>query len=371
MKTSLLLALAFCFIGASARAQNARPPRIVSPEIEAGQKVTFRLRAPKAAEVVLQGQWAKQPVPMTRDADGVWSIAVENTPAGIWEYSFTVDGLNVLDPGNPALKPQREPGKSILHIPSTPPAPWDWQDVPHGTVHVHDYQSKALGRQRELWVYTPPGYESEASKKFPVLVLQHGSGDNQQTWVQHGKANWILDNLIAQGKARPMVMVMLDGHPLGATGFNDPAKRGAAMEAFQSELFDDALPLIKSLYRVETDAAHRAIAGLSMGGGQSLTVGLGNPDRFAWVGAFSAAPLSPESAQKFLADPAAANAKLRLLWIGVGKDDFLRQRNEDFVAALKEKGIHHEWVLSEGGHSWPVWRQYLSDFAPLLFTDAK
>ena len=371
MKNPLLLAFGICLLGASSLAQNARPPRIVSPEIEAGQKVTFRLRAPKASEVVLQGQWTKQPVPMTRDADGVWSATIENTPAGIWEYSFTVDGLNVIDPGNPALKPQREPGKSILHIPSTPPAPWDWKDVPHGTVHVHDYQSKALGRQREIWVYTPPGYERDGAKKFPVLVLQHGSGDNQQTWVQHGKANWILDNLIAQGKARPMVIVMLDGHPLGATGFNDPAKRGSAMEAFQHELFDDALPLVESLYRVETDAAHRAIAGLSMGGGQALTVGLGNPDRFAWVGAFSAAPLSSEAAQKFLVDPEAANAKFRLLWIGVGKDDFLRQRNEEFVAALKDKGIHHEWVLSEGGHSWPVWREYLAEFAPLLFTDAK
>jgi enterochelin esterase-like enzyme len=371
MKIPLLLALGVCLFGASVRAQNPRPPRIVSPEIEAGQKVTFRLRAPKAKEVVLQAQWSKEPVPMTRDAEGVWSATVENTPAGIWEYSFTVDGLNVLDPGNPALKPQREPGTSILHIPSTPPAPWDWQDVPHGTVHIHDYQSKALGRQRELWVYTPPGYERDGARKFPVLVLQHGSGDNQQTWVQHGKANWILDNLIAQGKARPMVMVMLDGHPLGTPSFQDPTKRAAAMEAFQNELFEDALPLVESLYRVETDAAHRAIAGLSMGGGQSLTVGLGNLDRFAWVGAFSAAPLSPEAAQKFLADPAAANAKLRLLWIAVGKDDFLRQRNEEFVAALQDKGIHHEWLVSEGAHSWPVWRHYLAEFAPLLFTDAK
>jgi enterochelin esterase-like enzyme len=371
MKTSLLFALAGYLLAISAPAQNARPPRIVSPQIEDGQKVIFRLRAAKAAEVVLQGQWDKHPVPMARDADGVWSAVVPNTPAGIWEYSFTVDGLNVIDPGNPEIKPQREPGKSILHIPSTPPAPWDWQDVPHGTVHIHDYQSKALGRQREIWVYTPPGYENDSAKKYPLLVLQHGSGDNQQTWVQHGKANWILDNLIAEGKAHPMVIVMLDGHPLGTPSFQDPAKRGAAMEAFQRELFEDALPLVESLYRLEPGPANRAIAGLSMGGGQSLTVGLGNPDRFAWIGAFSAAPLGPEASEKFLADPAADNAKVRLLWIGVGKDDFLRQRNEDFVAALKEKGIHHEWVLSEGGHAWPVWREYLAEFAPLLFKDAK
>ena len=369
MKILLLSALALCLATMSLSAQNPRPVRIVSPDIQAERLVTFRLRAPKATEVALQGQWNKERIPMTKDADGVWSASVENTPAGIWEYSFTVDGLNVLDPSNPALKPQREPGKSILHIPSTPPAAWDWQDVPHGSVHIHDYQSKALDRQREVWIYTPPGYEGDGGKKYPLLVLQHGSGDNQQTWVQHGKAHWILDNLIAQKKAHPMIVLMLDGHPLGTPSREEPAKRGDAMEAFQRELFEDALPLVEMLYRVESGPAHRAIAGLSMGGGQSLTVGLGNLDRFAWVGAFSAAPSSPEATQKFLADPEGANAKLRLLWIGVGKDDFLRQRNDEFISALKEKGIHYEWNLSEGGHSWPVWREYLAEFAPLLFKE--
>lgn len=353
----------------SLSAQAPRPVRIVSPEIQADNLVVFRLRAPKATEVALQGQWNKERIPMTKDAEGVWSAAVEHAPAGIWEYSFTVDGLNIIDPANSALKPQREPGKSILHIPSTPTAPWDWQDVPHGSVHIHDYQSKALGRQRELWVYTPPGYEAEGGTKFPLLVLQHGSGDNQQTWVQHGKAHWILDSLIAQKKAHPMIVLMLDGHPLGTPPREDPARRGSAMEAFQRELFEDALPLVEAVYRVESGPAHRAIAGLSMGGGQSLTVGLGNLDRFSWVGAFSAAPSSPEATERFLADPEGDNGKLRLLWIGVGKDDFLRKRNEEFIAALKGKGIHYQWNLSEGGHSWPVWREYLAEFAPLLFKE--
>ena len=221
---------------------------------------------------------------MTRGDDGVWTATVEPAPPGVWEYSFTVDGLSVLDPHNPAFKPQREPGKSMLHVPSTPPAPWDWQDVPHGTVHQHGDASKALGRAREMWIYTPPGYERDAEKKFPLLVLQHGSGDNHQTWVVHGKAHWILDNLIAQGKARPMIVVMLDGHPLGTPQRGDDARRAAALDAFRRELFEDALPLVESLYRVEKDAAHRAIAGLSMGGAQALNIGLGNPRRFAWVG---------------------------------------------------------------------------------------
>ena len=334
MKTSLLLALTLTQF--TALAQNAqRPPPIVSPEI-AGQRVTFRVRAPQAKEVALRAQWTKDAIPLTRGDDGVWNATVEPTPAGVWEYSFSVDGLNVLDSLNTALKPQREPGKSILHLPSTPLAAWDWQDVPHGTVHQHGYASKALGKPREIWVYTPPGYERDAEKKYPLLVLQHGSGDNDRTWVVHGKANWIFDNLIAEKKAVPMVVVMLDGHPFS------PGERGEnAMGLFQRELFDDAMPLVEATYRVEKDRTQRAIAGLSMGGGQALTVGLGNLDHFAWVGAFSSAPPSADAAQKFLADPEAANAKLRLLWIAVGKDDFLRQRNEEFVAVLKDKGIHY------------------------------
>ena len=358
MKKLLLPVIALALIF-TARAQDG------SDITAAGTPVTLKLRAPQAKEVALRAQWTKDPVAMTRSDDGVWSVTLDAVPSGVWEYSFGVDGLNLMDPQNPAFKPQREPQKSILHIASAPPAPWDWQDVPHGTVHQHGYASKALGRPRELRVYTPPGYERDAGKSFPLLVLQHGSGDNQRTWVEHGKAHWILDSLIAAGKARPMVVVMLDGHPLGMAQRGDETKRAAAMDAFRRELFEDALPLVESLYRVEKDPAHRAIAGLSMGGGQSLSIGLGNPDRFVWVGAFSAAP--PDAA---VAD-AAANAKLRLLWIAVGKDDFLRKRNEEFVAALKEKGVRHEWQLTEGGHAWPVWRGYLAEFAPLIFTEAK
>ena len=167
-----------------------------------------------------------------------------------------------------------------------------------------------------------------------------------------------------------MVVVMLDGHPLGTASRDAaPQQRGAAMDAFRRELFDDALPLVESRYHIEPDAAHRAIAGLSMGGGQSLSVGLANLDRFSWVGAFSAAPPSSEAATAVLADPAGANSKLKLLWIGCGKDDFLRSRNEEFVASLKDKDIRHEWQLTAGDHSWPVWRGYLAEFTPKLFKD--
>jgi len=168
-----------------------------------------------------------------------------------------------------------------------------------------------------------------------------------------------------------MVVVMLDGHPLGQMSRGAaPQRRGVAMEAFRNELLEDSLPLVESLYRVQRDPQNRAIAGLSMGGGQSLTVGLGNLDRFAWVGAFSAAPPSQEVAQAVLADPAASNAKLKLLWIGCGEDDSLKSRNEEFVAALNDKTIRHEWHLTTGDHSWPVWRRYLAEFAPKLFQES-
>jgi enterochelin esterase-like enzyme len=352
-----------------------RPVPAISPERGQNGSVTFRIRAPKdAKEIALRGQWSREPIALTKNDSGLWSVTVESVPAGVWEYGFNVDGLNVLDSLNPASKPQREPSKSILHIPGTPLNPWDQQDVPHGTVHQHNYQSTALGRPRELWIYTPAGYEAAGikapDKRYPLLVLQHGSGDNHQTWVVHGKAHWILDNLIATKRAEPMIVVMLDGHPLGSMSRDAPPReRGAAIDAFRRELFDDAMPLVESLYRVESGSARRAIAGLSMGGGQSLNVGLTNLDRFAWVGAFSAAAPATETTQAILENSATANAKLKLLWIACGENDFLKSRNEEFVASLKEKGIRHEWHLTAGDHSWPVWRRYLAEFTPKLFKD--
>jgi enterochelin esterase family protein len=355
-----LLAVALMVSAAQAQQTPATP---ATPD-----STTFTLRAPEAKEVTLRGQWSKQPIAMTKGEKGDWTVKLESVPAGVWEYSFSVDGLNVMDPNNPAFKPQRQPGKSILHIPSTPPAPWDWQDVPHGTVHMHGYASKVIGRPREVVVYTPPGYEQQPDKKYPLLVLQHGSGDNQRTWVDHGKAHWIFDNLIAGGQAVPMVVMMLDGHPLGMVGREaGDAKRIAAQEAFERELFDDAMPLVESHYRVEKEAARRAIAGLSMGGAQSLSVGMTNLDRFGWVGAFSAGPPAQARLDKFVADPAAANEKLKLLWIAVGHDDFLRERSDQLAVLLKDKGIRHTFKITDGDHSWPVWRGYLAQFAPLLF----
>lgn len=336
---------------------------------QSGVQRAFSLKATNAKCVELRGQWAKQGIAMTRGDDGTWSVTPDSIPEGIWEYSFTVDGLNVMDPHNPAIKPQREPKKNILHIPSVPPAPWDWQDVPHGTVHVHQYQSRALGRYRELLVYTPPGYETAPAQRYPLLVLQHGSGDNQRAWVEHGKANWILDSLFAAAKAVPTVVMMLNGHVDGAPVLGDKGQPLTSVEAFRSELFEDALPLAERDYRLAEGRENRAICGLSMGGNQSLSVGLGNLDRFAWVGAFSGAG-HLEALKPALDAPKETNEKLRLLWIACGRDDGSIKRHEAFIAALEKGGIRHEWHLTDGDHSWPVWRGYLAEFAPLLFRRA-
>jgi enterochelin esterase-like enzyme len=349
---------------AGAARAGRRPTPVRSPQILADRRVTFQLRAPRATEVVVAGQWPNGRAAMTKDANEVWSVTVGPVPAGVWEYSFQVDGVQMIDPGNPAIKPMREPCTSILHIPGEPPLPHDFQNVPHGAVHQHTYLSKSLGRLRELVVYTPPGYDKQADARFPTLYLQHGMGDNQATWVVHGKAHWILDNLMAQGKARPMVMVMMDGHASGGRGMAGFQSNTAD---FQRDLLEDVMPFVEANYRVKNDAASRAIAGLSMGGGQSLTIGLNHLDRFAWVAGFSSAVPAREAIAGFLNDPAAANAKLKLLWIGIGQGDFLLQQNQGFIATLKEKDIRHEWHLTEGTHSWPVWRLYLAELAPKLF----
>ncbi len=365
-KSRLLLIAVLCSVFTIfLRAQPAsRSDSIISPELQANHDVVFRINAPNAKEVSVFGQWTKNSLRLRPDRDGVWSGTANAVPAGIWEYSFNVDGIIMLDSANPEIKPTREPRVSILHIPDSPPQVWDFQDVPHGTVHQHNYFSKLLNREREMWVYTPPDYEIETGKKFPLLVLQHGSGDNEQTWVVHGKANWILDNLIAAGKARPMILVMLDGHPLGDL---NRAETSEAIEAFRHELFEEVLPMVERDYRVENQASQRGIAGSSMGGEQALMVGLDNPNQFAWVGSFSAVPPEGAAIHSALADAAGTNAKLRLLWIADGKDDFLFTNNVAFMAQLKEDGINFQSHITEGNHSWPVWRKYLAEFLPLLF----
>lgn len=346
-------------------AQDARPPRpkpVISPVFGDDGSVTFQIKAPGAKEVFVSGQMTKEKVALTRDEEGLWSATLRDIAPGIYEYGFTVDGLKMLDPGNLAIKPQRSPNTSILQIPGD--ASFDFKDVPHGTVHLHGHFSAPIQRYREFQVYTPAGYET-GTESYPLLVLQHGHSDRYATWVAHGRANWILDNLIADGKAVPMIVVMLDGHPIPES-YGD-ARSTANTEELRRDLLEATLPMVEKLYRVKPGRENRAIAGLSMGGLHALTIGLNHLDSFAWIGSFSAAPPEAPAIAAAVDDAEKTNATLKLLWIACGKDDFLLKENEKLTALLKEKSIRHEWHLTEGDHSWPVWRGYLADFLPRLF----
>lgn len=348
---------------AATSAQAQQPAPLVSPELLPDGGVTFRLKAPKASEVKVAGQFGPITA-LTKDAAGVWSATLPKVPAGVHEYHFIADGLNLIDPQNSLIKPQRWPGSSILHVPATPPAAWDWQNIPHGAVHEHTYLSKALGHPRRIIVYTPPGHPAGP---LPVLYLSHGYSDNEATWTVHGKAHWIMDALIAEKKALPMLIVMPDGHalPPGAAGFDDYGP--ANSDALCRELVQDILPLVESSYQVDPKPAARAFAGLSMGGHHALTIALNHHATFGWIGAFSAAPPPPMTVSAGLDDATATNRDLKLLWIACGKDDFLSKRNHEFNTLLKDKGIRYEFVETEGDHSWPVWRRYLTEFVPQLF----
>jgi enterochelin esterase family protein len=343
---------------------------LVSPEVHGDRSVTFRIRAPKAAEVALNGEWkGGGKLAMAKDDQGVWSLTVGPLEPDLYGYSFSIDGLTVTDPSNGVLKPMRSPRTSVVDVPGDPPRLHDWQEVPHGTVRLHEYVSKSLGRRRSLRVYTPPGYDKDSAATYPVLYLFHGSGDNEATWTSFGRAHLIADNLLAHGRAKAMIIVMTDGHAVVSGG---PETRGKNVEAFGRDLLEDVMPFVESTYRTKTDREHRAIVGLSMGGGQSLTVGLNHLDRFAWVGGFSSAIGNPETTiAAALADPSGTNAKLRLLWIACGKDDGLVKNAQTLSDVLKAKEIRHELKITEGNHSWPVWRKYLGEFLPLLFTDGK
>jgi enterochelin esterase family protein len=349
---------------AGAPAANRRP--VVSPEVAADRRVTFRLRARDARQVTVSGQFASDRVPLVKDADGIWAATVGPVEPGLYEYSFSVDGFRTIDPANAQIKPQRMPGSSILEVPGHPPLVTEIQDVPHGAIHVHQYFSRPLeGRLRRVHVYTPPDYERRPGVRYPVLYLLHGSGDNDACWTAHGRAHAIADNLIAQGKVVPMIVVMPDGHAFPPeTG---PGRPQENTQAFERDLLGEVVPLVEARYRVRTDPRSRAIAGLSMGGNQALTVGLGHADRFAWVAGFSSSVPPREVLEGPLGDPKALGKKLRWLWLGVGKDDGLRARNEELESWLKEKAIPHTWRLTDGGHAWPVWRGYLAEILPQLF----
>lgn len=346
----------------------AQRQTIISPEIHQDHRVTFRLRAPQAKEVEIEAGFVQGNQPMKKDENGLWSVTLGPAKPDIYEYVFNVDGLQVVDSSNAWLKVWLRNSRNLVEIPGDNPMFYEEQQVPHGTVHIHKYQSKSLGVPRQFYLYTPPGYETNRNTKYPVLYLFHGFGDKEDAWVVVGRANLIMDNLIAANKTKPFLIVM----PYGHTPSSPPVMRSIGRyEAFEKDLIEDVIPYVQRCYRASTEQKDRAIAGLSMGGGQSLTIGLGNLDLFGWVGAFSSAVPEQQNFEKLLAKPESINEKLKLFWIGIGRQDFLFEANQKFLERLKTDKIKHVSHITEGGHEWRLWRNYLNELAPLLFKDNK
>lgn len=347
----------------------ARPAPVESPRVNADRTVTFRLRAPSAQKVELSGQFLKGNQPMQQDDAGVWSITVGPVEPNLYPYNFVVDGAGVADPANPDVFPNERFKPSLVDVPGAEPSLHSLQSVPHGAMTYCYYESKTLQQTRPLVIYTPPGYQS-GTEKYPVFYLVSGTTDTEETWFRAGRMNFILDNLLAQKKAVPMIVVTPYGN-MNMDAVRPSSPEVTAMyQKFNDELVGSIMPFVESSYRVLADREKRAIAGFSRGGGQSLFTAFNNPDKFAWIGSY-AAYLTPEACARHFpaltADPGAASARLKLLWLGVGTEDFLHQPAVQFHSFLKEKGINHTWLETGGGHTWMNARHYLAETLQLLF----
>jgi enterochelin esterase-like enzyme len=358
----------------TALAQSPQAP-VRSPEVHPDRRVTFRVRAPNAADVALAREGAERAA-MRKDDQGIWTITTDPLEPDLYGYVFSVDGVSVIDPSNSLTKPNLLNLQSVVHVPGPPSLPWEIKDVPHGTVQHHFYKSAVVGDDRDFFVYTPPGYPASAGKTYPVLYLLHGFSDDASAWTAVGRANVILDSLIAQGAAKPMLVVMPLGYGApeivrrGFQGLGDETLRRRNYDKFREALIDEVMPRVEKEYRVAKTRQGRAVAGLSMGGAESLLVGLNTVSRFAWVGAFSTGGLTEDFDRAFPALDTSANSQLRLLWIACGTEDRLIDPNRKFRAWLGAKGVRHEAVETPGAHTWMVWRRNLASFVPLLFASS-
>jgi enterochelin esterase family protein len=391
-KTALGVSLAFLVLASSGTPRaSAQPPRrqptpndtLKSTEVAPDRKVTFRIYAPKADEVSVGGDFG-QGGKMTKDEKGVWSLTVGPLTPDFYSYRFSVDGVRTVDPKNAMIKPGLS-GLDSLFLVSGEEAEFEaTRDVPHGDVRAVWYRSGTLDMPRRMHVYTPPGYEG-GHEKYPVFYLLHGGGDEDSGWSTIGRAGFILDNLIAAGKAVPMIVVMPNGSlprpanlpPRGEPGAPPSPEFRAAMEAAQSRFSDEMLrevvPVVEKTYRVKAGPENRALAGLSMGGGQTLRILTTHPDQFAYVAIWSAGIFGGNAEQwekrneSFLAAADRVNSSVKLLEISVGDKDFLLASSKALTGILEKRGIKHEVHISGGGHTWINWRHYLNELAPKLF----
>lgn len=387
---------------APAAAPAARPVPPKSPEIHSDRTVTFRLMAPHAMEVTLNGSWdGATNIKMTKDASGVWSTTVGPLAAQLWGYWYLVDGVKALDPGNAETQRDGARYDNLLMISGPESEWWDFKNVPHGTVQAVWYPSPTLKlASRRMMVYTPPGYET-GSQKYPVLYLLHGGGGDEDAWLTMGRANIILDNLIAAGKAKPVVVVMPNGNATQTVsqgyGFGPtpapqsvqapappPVQAAAAANApggagggrggapqpyagsYPESLVKDVIPFVEKRFRVQVAKDDRAIAGLSMGGGHTLAATNNNPGLFAYIGVFSAGPrTADETFQQQLNAVKAGGVKF--YWLGAGSTDMAREGTVTLAELVKKDGFKTSYREIPGRHYWFLWRDFLAQYAQVMF----
>jgi enterochelin esterase-like enzyme len=398
----LLSAIAVALVGQTLGAQQPSTTAVRSPEVAPDRRVTFRVAAPSAKSVSVvcecltleqiaslkkeladatarhadadvarlekaiaatrsdQGERA-----LTKDANGLWTLTLPPVEPDVYEYHFVIDGTGVLDQRNPVVKYNSRPNliESLLEVPNSSPMFYDVKPVPHGTVSIRTYQSKATGGARRAYVYTPPDYE-KGSAKLPVLYLLHGADGDETVWTNFGRANQILDNLIAEKKASPMVIVMPFAYAypwfVGAAGEKQRAD-------FERDLLDDLIPFVQSNYRVFADRDHRALAGLSMGGSLTINIGPRHLDQFSRLAVFSASAGNNPAAALQSLTAKTANAQLKLFWLGIGTEDpgyANAKKTDDYLTSV---GIKHTFKTMPGAHTWIVWRHFLNEVAPQLF----
>jgi enterochelin esterase-like enzyme len=371
---------------------------LTSPKVLPDHRVTFRIYAPKASEVSIEGDWITQGRgtggPLQKDDQGIWSITVGPLVPDFYSYTYTVDGVRTIDPQNPTIKQGISRLENMFLVPGEEAAFADTRSVPHGDVRIVWYDSATLDCVRRMHIYTPPGYDG-SDETYPVLYLIHGGGDEDSAWSTIGRAGFIMDNLLAAGKVKPMIVVMPNGsvrrpgvsYRLTGADRSSPAAIKARIEAisalhdtFVEDLLENIIPTVEKRYRVLTDRDHRAIAGLSMGGAETLRVAPSNLDKFAYIGVFSMGlQVGPEAGVNtdfeernadFFADPDRTNELLKLFWIAAGEDDrTITDGARRLSETLKRRGIRHEFHETAGGHTWINWRRYLYDFLQLLFRD--
>lgn len=371
MKT-LVLALMACALSAPAQ----QPKPLVTHEVNADRSITFRYDAPQAKSVAVSTDAMLKPLPLVKGDDGVWSASTPPLAPEIYSYTFVVDGVSMLDPRNAQVVPNLVALSDNVTVHGDTPQPWEMQPIPHGTVSEHTYTTKIAEHlpdsQESYVVYTPPGYDARRKGGYPVLYLQHGWSDKENGWTAVGRAQWMLDSFIDSGKAVPMIVVMPLGYgdfdfvQHGASVWGDPAQVDHNEELFGKMLLGEVIPTVEHEYNVATGRDNRAIAGLSMGGLESLYTGLRHPDEFAWVVGMSSAIHNRHFAEH-LPELDAKKANLKLLWVACGTDDSLYKPNTEFVAWAKEKGLPVTAVWTPGAHTWLVWRDDLLHFVPLLF----